>query len=441
MTGFTIKNGQFVGPNGNIVVPRGINNGQGMDTAQWMTLAMSGALLSTFPGLNCIRLNCGDGNFGGYQPPSYYAPFVAWATSQNPPILVLMEDHIAGQATNVLYSPSQLIVAENWYGSQAAYFKGNPWLGFMSMNEPAVGPTPQIVAIYNAIRAQGNTGLFGCELMGGGDTFALGAGNTAGAYPSSAYQAMFNAFWDLHNYPEDEGTVAGEAAFLASQMALVSQVGSGDGVMPIFLGEYGPGQSTSADAYDTVTATQNAVTTGYGGYQAQGSAAWAWDEGSGTNYWLLNSPYQGGQSDLTVYGQMVAAYLSTGTMPVTTYTTITPTSGGSITDGQGNIWTLTTAGETVVNGTPLASGSGTETLTVVNGIIWGQAASNNQWYTYGGGIWTPNTGTPSAPATVMPTYVPPSILSKMHNQLNQFPGLIAQIQSNLTALTGQINLL
>jgi hypothetical protein len=84
----------------------------------------------------------------------------------------------------------------------------------------------------------------------------------------------------------------------------------------------------------------------------------------------------------------------------TTPTVLTPASGGSVTDGSGNSWTLSSAGETVENGTPIATGSGTSELTAVNGVIWGQAAAGGGWYTYANGYWTPQgSATPPASAT------------------------------------------
>ena len=52
---------------------------------------------------------------------------------------------------------------------------------------------------------------------------------------------------------------------------------------------------------------------------------------------------------------------------------LTPTSGGSITDASGNVWTLTASGDIEENGSPVPGGGGTSALTYVAATqtIWG----------------------------------------------------------------------
>ncbi len=85
---------------------------------------------------------------------------------------------------------------------------------------------------------------------------------------------------------------------------------------------------------------------------------------------------------------------TTTTAPASTAGILTPSSGGSVTDASGAVWTLSSAGETVVNGNPLVSGSQTSGLTAVNGVIWGESSTNNTWYTYVNGSWQQQASAP-----------------------------------------------
>ena len=63
-------------------------------------------------------------------------------------------------------------------------------------------------------------------------------------------------------------------------------------------------------------------------------------------------------------------------------TKLTPTTGGFLTDGSGNTWTLTATGVVAENGTVVPGGSGTSALAIVSNVIYGQDANSGSWYTY-----------------------------------------------------------
>jgi hypothetical protein len=75
-------------------------------------------------------------------------------------------------------------------------------------------------------------------------------------------------------------------------------------------------------------------------------------------------------------------------------TVLTATSGGSLTDTAGNVWTLP-GGTVTENGTAVAGGAGTAALAVVGATIWGEDGGTGIWYTFAGGLWTQQTGTPA----------------------------------------------
>jgi hypothetical protein len=79
----------------------------------------------------------------------------------------------------------------------------------------------------------------------------------------------------------------------------------------------------------------------------------------------------------------------------TCQTVLTTTSGGSVTDGSGNTWTLTTAGVVDENGAAVPGGSGTSEVTSdASGTIWGQDASSGNWYAWSGVNWNGPSSSP-----------------------------------------------
>jgi hypothetical protein len=81
-----------------------------------------------------------------------------------------------------------------------------------------------------------------------------------------------------------------------------------------------------------------------------------------------------------------------------TGTTISPTSGGSITDATGTVYTMGTGngGEILANGTFVVGSNDTAKITIVNGVIWAEATPPNAgpWFTLINGMFTQQPGIP-----------------------------------------------
>ena len=94
---------------------------------------------------------------------------------------------------------------------------------------------------------------------------------------------------------------------------------------------------------------------------------------------------------------------------------LTPTSGGTITDGSGNVWSLTAAGVVMENGSAVAGGSGTAALTYVAPSIWGEDAASSGWYAWTNGQWIGPSPSPVPSPTPTPgpsnSPVPPPVPS------------------------------
>ncbi|HEY4041046.1 MAG TPA: hypothetical protein VGM32_04275, partial [Rhodopila sp.] len=83
---------------------------------------------------------------------------------------------------------------------------------------------------------------------------------------------------------------------------------------------------------------------------------------------------------------------------------LTPSSGGSLKDASGNVWTLTAAAVVNENGTAVPGGAGTGALAIANGLVYGKDAATGSWYTYSTAsqLWT----AASAPVLAVPTPTP-----------------------------------
>jgi hypothetical protein len=81
-----------------------------------------------------------------------------------------------------------------------------------------------------------------------------------------------------------------------------------------------------------------------------------------------------------------------------TLSELTLSSGGSLKDSIGNLWTLTSGGSVDQNGTPVPGGGGTRALTIVNGTVYGEDSGGHGggWFTYSTAthLWIP-AATPS----------------------------------------------
>ncbi len=70
--------------------------------------------------------------------------------------------------------------------------------------------------------------------------------------------------------------------------------------------------------------------------------------------------------------------------------------GGSITESNGAVVTISDSGEIEVGGQPVLGGEGSKAVTYVNGVIWGQDASSGGWFQWTGNMWEGPSGDPTA---------------------------------------------
>ena len=226
--GFSVIGGQIIGPNG---LPF---KAQGIDVLE-STLGdvvsdpSGGKLLATFPGTNMVRIAMESG-YNSYSDPAFVNA-VNWLTAKG--IVVEIGNYNLFQTAP---TGQDLQNEVNWFTQLAAIYKNNPYVWFSTANEPQPNPgsiSAEHQAVYNAIRGVGNNSMISLD--------ALGA-YTVNTLDPSAYSSMTNVSWDAHsynwmtNYSTDVGT---NQARLQQEISELQTIHSGDGTIPVIVGEFG----------------------------------------------------------------------------------------------------------------------------------------------------------------------------------------------------------
>ncbi len=343
--GFSISNGQIIGPNGQPFIVKGIAV---LDSEMSTTSAAS--IISQFPGINAINLAVGaDGN--GYATAQSNAAIIAWvdqATALG--LVVTISDYVPGQPQ--ARTGADLQASLNWYSSMAKAFAGNPNVWWTTENEVSGNLAAEQQGIYNAIRGAGNNSLIFMEAQDGNAT------TTSGLDPS-IYANMTGIGWNIHAYPWEFNTSSTNQADYDNTLknyvsSFQNFAHSQDGVMPVLMGE--GGNSTSGNGVapdDPVVNGKFAVT------QAITDTAGASGGIAGYLMWLHDWHGYPGDSDtlvnisnntLTDFGAQIAAAMAGSPSPPPppppllppsqNGTKITTASGSPIVDAAGRSWTL-----------------------------------------------------------------------------------------------------
>ncbi len=395
--GFSVSNGQIIGPNGQPFIAGGVDIWAGQVIND--PTGSANLIASLFPNANMVRVAAGD----GYAADSAAAltPFINLMTSKG--IVVEIGNYNPALTSNV--GTGQALTDElAWFTSLATAFKGNPYVWFSTDNEPSdqytySGATSaEQLAVYNAIRATGSTSMIGLEnsqwSINGQQAFSasISAGDIAG---------MTNVHWDDHYYnwlSAYSSSVADNLSALQAEVAGSQVYKDADGTIPVIIGEYG--NSTTGTGIDGGgTATIAAVLeSGYG------STAWGINPG-GSGDQLTNG------NSLTAFGQQVAAAETSplappappapALPPSSNGTKITTASGSPVVDAAGRAWTLVQSAtqglQIAINGTVDTSTANVVLLETLNGNMLQENSAGN-WYSEPGkgGAWT-QIAAPAAP--------------------------------------------
>lgn len=294
---FTVSAGSILTPTGTVFRGKGININDGQNVS---------SLFTFFPGLGLIRFAA-----HAYVTPASIAPFITLMTNAKVPVII--EDHTSiGQQP---YTGSQGATQLAWYSSHATAFNTNPYVWFGTQNEayPTVTGngddiTTHHVNVYNTVRNAGNNTIVLMDPMGGGNPNEL-PGGSGPQLTKSRYAPLLNVGWDYHFYnwvtndSNDRPTILTAFNNLIAELQTIT---SGNGVIPIVVGEYGV--STTGDLPDDVGGTLLVDVVGTSHYP---SAAWHWNAGGASDNLTSGSPGVGGVA-LTTFGTQVAALIAAG---------------------------------------------------------------------------------------------------------------------------------
>lgn len=417
--GFSISQGQIIGPDGKPWLASGIN------INDWQVGdATAGKVHKLIPGTNVLRVNV----HSPFPTPASLKPLVDAMTARQ--TVMIFEDHDGISAPPK--TGADLTAESAFYSAMAAANKDNPYVWFGTYNEPGNGSnlaaiTVQEVATYNAVRNAGSNAFVLMEEPSGGNPQLVGSQakgyDGKGPLTVAAYATMHNIIWDLHYYGwvtngnTDPtvvkaglmGSVANAQGILAAQ-----SIQSADGLVPVIIGE--TGNSSSGDAVDANGAVVDDVV-GKSGY---GYIFWGWNPDPNGDQFTAD-----GVNPTPVYGKQVQAIIAAsaaarGTTPppvVTPPAAASPdptdivTVGPTISDGLGNAWGLTAVGGQVsVNGTADATTSGVVELAWTKGTVWQKNTAGN-WYSKGkpADAWSAATTVSPLPVVTPPVVIPPAV--------------------------------
>jgi hypothetical protein len=298
---FGVTGGQITGPSGQRFKAQGIDILQST-IGNIVTGPDGGPLLQNFPTTNMVRIAMESGH-GPLDQATLNA--INWLTANG--IVVELGNYNIFQTAPV---GQDLQNEVNWFSQLATEFKNNPYVWFSTANEPQNTPgnaSDEQLAVYNAIRATGNTSMVGLDLIGG---------ESPTDYDKSVYAHMSNVHWDAHYYNWQTGYSADlgtNVAALQNEIRALAPIPDKDGVIPTIVGEFGdatdgghidPGGSAAAQAVLDVASTYS------------GSTAWVY-------YWPgnMDAGMPGDEltnqdtRQLTPYGQEIAAGMSPANQP------------------------------------------------------------------------------------------------------------------------------
>ena len=128
--GFSVSNGQIIGPNGQPFIAGGVDIWAGQVIND--PTGSANLIASLFPNANMVRIAAGDGYAADTA--AALTPFVNLMTSKG--IVVEIGNYNPALTSNV--GSGQALTDElAWFTSLATAFKGNPYVWFSTDNEPS----------------------------------------------------------------------------------------------------------------------------------------------------------------------------------------------------------------------------------------------------------------------------------------------------------------
>nr|WP_294516045.1 cellulase family glycosylhydrolase [uncultured Rhodopila sp.] len=348
--GFTTSNGNILAPDGSVYIAKGINL---YDSA----IGSASRVLADFPGLNFIRLAA----YSYSDTSSYLSGFISQMSAKG--VVVEIEHHIAAGGGVPALTGSDLAAENAWFQELASAFKGNPYVWFGTINEPASGGglAAEQASNYQTIRGTGNNTILMISEPVQADT-----------------SSMTNVVADQHfygwtsGYSTDQTTVNSN---LSQTIGTDRQLTTASGKLPLIIGETGPSTNgTTPDPNGSQVLTAD-MSSGYG------AAFWNWDSEA-----PQDNLTQNGQ--MTSYGQTVAGWIAlVANAPASVWATgcatsaaAAPATGSATTPASGAVSvTVASAGTpgTADTSQQTTTAAATPETTALDGIAAAQADASN----------------------------------------------------------------
>jgi endoglucanase len=234
--------------------------------------------------------------------------------------------------------------------------------------------------------------------------------------------------YSVHEYPSTiSGTEVDSGSAYVQEMNAAWGYLETQNIAPVWIGEMGGSLDGTAESAGSGLANEQAWASTLLGYMngqdgAQGGPTFTGNQQPISGSWWLagaesgqypdgiqsaygQGNYRAGQQAVT--DQMIFVPKGTPTPTPSADDTVVHGIAGAITDVNGNVWTITSAGQVAVNGLIDATTANVIELAYVQGTIWQENSSHLWWgKTKPNGAWAPGPGTPTSPLPVTPTPSP-----------------------------------
>lgn len=310
-TGFSVKSGLIIAPDGSVFIARGMN--VYLESME----EVAANLDRLFPGTNMLRLVFRY----AWDTSERTVNFIKQMTARR--IVVMLDDHVMGNSKPV---PTGATLASQmaWFRTHATTFRDNPYVWYEAQNEPTTGNDFPALSqhdrdTYDAVRGTGNPHMVVLLPPCGGNKGIVGAqgrGYDGSRLNLALYADMVNVTLDLHSYPFMSGystdpAVVRAALFgsvaAASGILAAQSIRTADGIPPLIIGEFG--DSTVGKTIDT-GGSQCVAAVLASGY---GFLAFSWCMSNSLAGDVLTTRTNPPQ--LTPYGRQVAAAIAAGGTP------------------------------------------------------------------------------------------------------------------------------
>lgn len=456
MIDFHIAGGKIIDPTGKVFRKVGVNiYWLGNTPAQLCGDVACTKLLTDFPGINAVRIVCESGyTLAGLE------PYVTRMTNLG--IVVTICDFNIGPG-KAPAAGATLAAQVAWYKLIAQTYANNPYVWPESQNEmygDGATMAANHKALYDAVRSVAPTKIIALGFPGGGNPGTVGtSGQVNGSTMTPAvYAAMTGIVFDLHIYawivkravgtdstdiPTIQNVIRGSVAS-ATGIRAAKTLRSADGLVPVYIGEFGNSTTGSAPDANGVQLVEAVATMPVG--DADETAGWLIFAAGTTNVGVpFFNALTDGNSNLTspygLQGQRLIKAASAGAIvappPPPAFTesvnNVTVPPASVIVGATGERWALTASGQVAVNGVADGTTRNVVSLAYVGRRVYQQNTAALWWSkSVSKDAWTGPIANP------LPVVVPPGPSPEGAAVLAPSTAALNLLGSDWTIVNGQV---